>query len=381
MKTKIFLIIILIFTFIFSTCRSNPVSSGNGVIITDDTPPPDEIPVGGDGDGDITDPENDIVKVVLFTNSALKFYDENIIWTWKSTYSARAESGVYSSENVLYYLNEYGQTIDADNLVVEPDFIRIIDGDIYIIENIPPEDAFAQGALYKNYTKIYLNNVEYGNWLTRDYKIIKTVVSNDELYGQIETGAWYHLNGLLTDINIAQEDLAIYDYDTDTKTAKINNIPVSWITNFMNSAKYWLKSDEIWYSQNGYTFDGATLTEDGSILTDWRIAPFLTGYTDAPWMISAGRRWENGEYVLYWIECNSGWVIRFVPSSNQQTLFIRIYTGDGERTTGVYYKDLLKPIIIENHLYFIYDAQTYRYNFTTGLTGHFASGVSEVWEF
>jgi hypothetical protein len=98
-------------------------------------------------------------------------------------------------------------------------------------------------------------------------------------------------------------------------------------------------------------------------------------------VITAGTHYENGEDVLYFIQCATGHVIRYVPSVNQYTEFVRLYTGDGQTETGLFYKALLKPVIIDDGLFFIFDATTFRYDFTTGLASPFATGISEVMEY
>jgi hypothetical protein len=57
---------------------------------------------------------------------------------------------------------------------------------------------------------------------------------------------------------------------------------------------------------------------------------------------------------------------------------VRLYTGDGTTEEGLYYKPILKPVIVGDCLYFIFDAMVYKYDFVTGLTSLFTSGVSEV---
>lgn len=368
----VLLICIIVLFFIFA-CNGDGGGDIPTIIVTDDTPAPPIIP-----DPPPPDPDNEPVQVVLHTVAALKFFDGLVIWTWKTAQTAKAESRMYSAGNILYGLDEYGETAASWALVTTPDYIALDGSDKWIAENVPPEEAQAGGALYKNYTRIYLNATEYGHWSTRQYKADCLTIVDGDVYAHSDIGTWYHVNGSKADVRIVT-GFACYDYDSGTRTATIDGIGVSWLTNFMNGARHWLGSGGIWYSQNGYTWDGAVLNENGSVLTDWRTAPYLTGYTEAPVIIAAGTNYENSETVLYFIECNSGWVIRYVPSTDGQTLCVRLYAGDGLRTTGLYYQELLNPCVASGYLYFLFDANYYRYNFSTGLTGHFASGVSEVW--
>ncbi len=348
---------------------------GTHVIVTDpDTGPPVVDPP-------LPDPENEPVQIALYTGTSVNFFDGEKIWVWKTGKITKTDSGIYTHENLIYELNEYGQTLESKYLVDIPDYSQLDDdGNIWLSKNIPPDLAYSKGALYKDYTQIFKNSTEYGNWYDRQYQTSDLITLNNDIFTKSSTGNYYHINGTKSDIRILIENgFVCYDYDSTNHTAIIDSVAVEWITNYMNNANYWLESGGTWYSQNGYTWNGSVLNEEGSIMTEWRTAPYLTGYTEAPILISAGNRYENSEYVLYWIECNSGWVIKYIPSINQMSLFVRLYTGDGLRETGLLYQNLLKPIIAENSLYFIFDANVYRYNFESGLTGHFAGGVSEVW--
>lgn len=355
----------------FSGCSED----GTNVIVTDPNPGPPIV------DPPLPDPDNELVQIALYTGTSIMFYDGDVIWTWKTGNITRTDSGIYTHENLIYELNEYGQTLDSKYLVAIPDYSQIDDdGNIWLSKTVPPEEAFGLGALYKDYTKIYKNADEYENWFEREYKTSDLISLNNDLFTKSDTDKYYHIDGDKTDIRIAfNKGFACYNYDSGLHMATIDGIEIDWITNYMNNANYWIESGGVWYSQNGYTWNGSVLNENGSIMTEWRTAPYLTGYTEAPVLISAGNRYENSEYVLYWIECNSGWIIKYIPSINQMSLFVRLYTGDGLRTTGLLYQNLLKPIIAENNLYFIFDANVYRYNFESGLTGHFTSGISEVW--
>lgn len=359
-------IIIMILCF-FMACGDD----GDTVVVADPPviidPPPDP------------EPENEPIQLSLWTGAELKFYDGESIFSWETGITARAESGVYSHENILYYLDEYGQDISSQNLITTPDLIAVSPTDYYIYEHIDPVTASGMGGLYKDYSRFYQGNTEIGSWPTQQYITDKICIIDSELFARQTSGKWNAITGTKTDIHYVMSDFIIYDYDGTTRTAKIKGVSVSWSTNFLNGVKYWQESGGKYYSERGYIWDGVTLDESTGIMTDWRIQPFITGYTEAPVIISAGTHAENSETVIYWIECNSGWVVRQVTSTNQMTLHIRLYAGDGIRTTGVFYSDLLKPVIVGDYLYFIFEANVYRYSFVDGLTAHFTGGVSEVW--
>jgi hypothetical protein len=312
----------------------------------------------------------DDVSIALYTSAELKFYNGNIS-SWFIGKTARAASRIYSAGNVLYYLNADGSTNTSYNLVTTPDFIRVNGTDKWIIKKIDPVTAQSLGAQYKHYTRVYLNSTEYGFWANRQFECDDVAIVDGELYAHGTTGGWRHITGSNTNILHAQDGLVIYGVNTVNHIGYINDVYVSWSTNSLNGASQWQKSGTIWYSQNGYSFDGSTLVEDGLVMSELRSIQNV--------VIAAGVRNENSEDVLYWIDCATGWVIRHVTSTNQRSNHVRLYVGDGDSTTGIYYKALLKPCLAGDKLYFIFDAQIYVYDFTSGLTSHFTSGVSEVW--
>jgi hypothetical protein len=384
MKTLI-KILIFIFVTLNIACSNDPTR----VIVT--APPVDPPFIEG------PEPPAELGKIflVLYTENSTKFTDGESVWEWHNGKVHKAKSKIYNFGNVVYKLDDNGNTVDARNLVVEPDSISIDpvyeeiatkgiseppvdlkESGIWIIEHITAQEAYDMGALYKPYTRIYSDSIEYGNWFDNQYECDNIIVYNGDIYNKLKTGAWKSVTGQKNNINHVEPDgFAVYNFNIDSHTATIDGINVTFEYNFFSNAKWWLFSttENKWYSLNGYTWNGTTLEEEANVLWDFRSKSNV--------MLNIGVREENGEDVLYWIDCSTGQVYRYVPSVDQYQAFIRLYTGDGETETGTFYKKSLSPVITGNYLYFIFDAQTYRYDFKTGLTSHFIGGVSELWEF
>jgi len=362
------LVVVIIFMIFFIGCGGGGNSEP---IITDPTPP---VPVIEDNDNET---ETGPIKFIV-NNGGMKFFDGDNLWQWKTGVIKKAGSQLYSCDDILYSLDEYGETVQSWNLITTPDVIRVNGTDKWIIKNIDPETAYAAGALYKDYTQIYLNSDIYGDhWSTRQYKAVDMQILNNNVFIKDDIGNWHAITSEHENIRHVNDEFILHDFDSSTKRAKFNDIQVSWSTNYFNNATQWIKADGIWYNERGYTWDGATLTENGTSMSEWNNDPQGTGYTEAPVLIAAGSHYENSEDVIYFIECNSGWLIKYISSIDNYELSVRLYNGDGSRETGLLYKDVLKPIIIENHLYFIM-GETYKHDFITGLTAHFASGVNRV---
>jgi len=365
MKKIIFLLLITAFV----ACNNG--NNNHAVIVTDPTPAPPVVTPPPDP------PTNNPVKIALKTDAGMNFFDGSVIWTWKTGATVRAASGVYAYNSLLYQLNNYGETVKTVALTVQPSFMTVSDPDIdnadmWAVENITPDQALNMGGMYKYYTRIYHNNIEYpaeGSLFVQQYKTDKMAMINSDVFIH-GAGTWYYVNGSINNVRVVLPGFIIYNMDSNHNTAYINGIAVSWLRNFFFSASEWLKSGSTWYSQNGYSFNGMTLTEDGLAMSNLRTKQNI--------IIAAGSHVENGEEILYFIDCSTGWIIRYVPSTNQYIQTVQLYNGDGLNSTGAYYKPMLKPIIIENCLYFIFESNAYRYDFSTGLTGNFSTGVSEV---
>lgn len=380
-------LLVFVFVFLALTLVGCSGDGSNEPIVTgDDTPP-------------IIDPDDPHGPVVaaLKTAEGIKFYDGESIWLWRPGTGERAESRMYANGNTLYALDAEGSTIQSRAIATDPDRIRIelssgsssalkamsatsdpielADADVWIVETLSADEAAALGGLPKPYTRIWSNADEYGDWMSRQYETDELTIHNGNIFARTTPGgAWVHINGTMSGINVVVNGgFVVHDFNATTRTANIDGVPVTWSYNFFNTAKQWLRSGAKWYSHNGYTWDGATLVEHGSAMWDWR------SYGNV--IITAGTHYENGEDVLYFIQCATGHVIRYVPSVNQYTEFVRLYTGDGQTETGLFYKALLKPVIIDDGLFFIFDATTFRYDFKTGLTSPFATGISEVMEY
>jgi len=374
---------------LFAGCSDNPSPT---VVVSDEQEDPPIILPGNPQTPNTEDPEiitSDPI-IAIKTADSLKFYDGLYLWTWNTGKIERAKSKNYSCDNILYKLDDLGYTEESRTLITIPDYISITDGTVYkkssksitlqnsniwIIEDISADEAMQAGALPKPYTKIYCNAVEYGNWRQNQYVLENIITLDNDIYGQIPTTRWYHLNGSKDEVRVVTESgLAIYDYDLVNKRCMINGVMAWFSTNFFNGAKQWQKSGDIWYSQNGYSWDGETLVENGLAMADYK--------TVGNMVISAGTRFENGETVLYWIQCATGEVLRYIPSINQVKKYIDIYIADGTTETGLLFLNTLKPQIIDDYLYFIFEENVYRHNFLTGITSHFVSGdIEEVWEY
>ena len=375
-------IIIFLFAFLFACSgsgsdkkhhSSDTDSDTPAVIVTDDTVPdiiddtetPDIIP-------EDPDPLELSVKYIIFQDGEqVKFFNGSSVVVKQNGKSTYAGDRVITVNDKLYYMDSAGNISSQYSLNITPDFCAIdLDGNAWTGEVIPPNDTDMH-----YYFKVYKNNIYQK---TIQAQIVNMFLCGSDIIAISNTGVYYDISGNKTEINSAS-GFVVYDFDATLRTAKIDGITVSWSTNFFNTAKEWNGG----YSWNGYKWDGVTLTEDGSALACWRVrANYPISLPENAVVISAGSSVFAGETHYFFIECNSGWLFKYVPSSDTLQQITRLYTGDGYRDTGIYYSKILQPVCSHDSLYFKFDdGGLYRMRFDSLQISFvdFCDGYAEAW--
>lgn len=316
-----------------------------------------------------------IASVAFYDGTDTYFYDGTVIVKWKT---GRAEVTGYRKiavDDVLYTLDQNAQIQTEKNILSDYNLIVTdADNNVWQTKTIDPVTAYNAGAPARNHTKILYNGAEFGDWMTRQYITRSIQNVNGDIIILGDSGGYRHLNGTKTGIQAIYNDILMHDFDGNTRIGMLNGKPFATSFNFISNAKEWLKSGSKWYSMNGYTFDGNTVSENASALWCWNYqAQYPITIPENAVVIAAGTRVEAGEAVIYFIECNTGWVFRYVPSLNTMSQKVRLYNGNGLRATGIYYAAIMKPIVTDDGLYFIFDdGALYRYNFQSMTTGYVA---------
>lgn len=305
------------------------------VNVTDPYVPPVVIPDEPD------DPEiiaGGIKQVVFKDGNQVKFFDGSGVYVWRAGNSVSADNRKLTLEKVLYTMDGIGNIISQESLNIIPDFCVVdLDENVWTAKTIDPETAYNRGQLYTYYLDVYKNNVFF---VTLKLNPVSMILSGSDVIVIDINGAYYDATGTKTGINSAM-GFTVYDFDAVNRTAKINGVPVSWSTNSFNGAKQWNGA----YSWNGYKWDGVTLTENGSYLKIWtNRSNYPINIPENAVVISAGQSVFSGETHYFFIECNSGWLFKYIPSSDTLVQITRLYTGDGYRDTGIYYSKILNPV-------------------------------------
>jgi hypothetical protein len=284
--------------------------------------------------------------------------------------AANGHDGFISISDVLYQIDATGETVTTSRLPVAPDKIAINGTDIWCFEDI--YDAMTG----KDYTRIMLNSAQYGNWTANQFTVAEAMVTgNNDIIIQDTGDRYRNITDPTQVINYASHGgINIHSIDATNRRANIDNIRVAFSTNYFFSAKEWVEADGVYYSWNGYTWDGSVLSEVATKLSDFT----TLWYSERPVLRGVGSRIEHSEAVTYWIECNTGWLYRHTPSIDSLEMVIQIYQGDGTRNSGqIVYRDI-KPVMAGDCLYYTWNGTVWKYDFSSGLVSTFAAGV-DIW--
>lgn len=312
------------------------------------------------------------IKLALIANGTLYFYD--------GTFQAQENTSPINCGNRCFTASQSQNIYDASGDIsqtTELSNIYDIALDDWQIVKIDPATAYSLGGQSRNYTDIYYQDFQVGHWSTNQWECAGLFKTVSGAYIATDSNGNYHpLSETINGINYAG-DILIKDFNAVSRSATIEtdtSVPVSWSTNYFNNAKQWIELDGKWYSWNGYVFDGA-LTEQANALWEWNSTPYPFEVAESPVVLAIG---VHG--LQYWLECNTGWLFTFNPENDVVTRSKRLYTGDGLRTTGLTKSAELKPILIENWLYFHDGGSIYRLDLDSGIAELFFSGEGVIYE-
>jgi len=259
-----------------------------------------------------------------------------------------------------------------------PDTIAFQDEDVWTCTMITPVEAIALGGRYKYYSEIFLNNISQGHWVFNPYQCIDLLVTSDgSVILTTETGLKININGENERIHTAiNNGLLIYNYSAVSRTATANGTAVLWSTNYMANANRWQLVEEVWYSNNGYEFGMELIENQTGAMWAFNEYPYPGGMVNGekPTLESVG---VDG-FDVYWIECNSGWLIKHNTQSDQLTKLFRLWDGDGYRASGLIASENLAPALVGNKLYYHYNGTVFELNLETGFSMIFYNGFGIV---
>lgn len=359
-------ILILLFIALLFGCN---MDSGNYIEPTEnvtDNTPSESLP-----EVDPENPENSGAVVFgLYDGSDLTYYDGS---TFNTAYTDKkirqADNRVLSIEDILCYYDENGAVTASYQLPSVPDHILTVDSvssgrstiigiDVWTFETIDPDTAQDLGAMKKTYTKIYKNSTEFSNWYLNEYEIKNVYAFENRLIIETTASALVNLSDAAVPFK-CYSDLLITDVDYTNRKSIMNDVEVSFSQNYFYTSK-WQKCGDIFQSQHGLVFNGTELYENATALQDFISMEWTNGQKYSLW--PSGEREENSEYVSYWIDSTSGWLVRYVPSIDSYSFPVRLFIGSMNYADGNMTADTLDPVWIEDKLYFHESGSIYFYD-------------------
>ena len=121
----------------------------------------------------------------------------------------------------------------------------------------------------------------------------------------------------------------------------------------------------VYYSHNGYKYSYAFgFSKLSTAMNGWNVYPYpiTTIYGEAPTLVPVG----VGIQSIYWLECNTGTLIEYIPSIDQIKSQNRLYIGSGVRSDGIALASSLNPIKVDNYIYFGYQGKVIRFDLLNG---------------
>ena len=328
---------------------------------------------------DNPDPGPVTYNLILSDDSGVGFSNGTTYNHFMDGHVTHIAPGVFTVNDLIYQVNQYGAVISTTQLPAVPEAVAIAGGgaDIWTFEHIPPVYAAANGGMYDDYTRIWLNYSESGLWVNNNWIATRAVsTASGDVIAYDTLNRRYTQTDTIQAHYAAQDGILIHTVDTVTRRGTVRtadgDYPVAWATNYFNGADEWLESGGAWYSWNGYIWSVADgLQEQASDLTAF------INWTN-PVVIAAGTRVDASLERTYWIEANTGWLWMYTPAMDTLEQSVRLYVADGERSTGNIHAAEMEPIIISasntDTLYYTFEGAIWRYDFASGINGPFVAG-------
>jgi hypothetical protein len=298
-----------------------------------------------------------------------------------SQYEKHAGGGWYMVADELHQIDTVGN-VTATVFAPEPgDIVKRTSTGFVICDIMTPEEAAALGALPRTYSQFlhYSDDAqqwtELKHWSLNRWECTDIVeTESGHILAQDTVTAWHDLVGSAAAFTANEGGVLVANYDANTRRADfITSQGVTagvWATNYMSSAKNWIIHAGKYYSHNGYELTpGTGLAESANALDGFQSAPYPVDLPngETPTMIPVGS--DADLNVIYWIECNSGWLVELRTATNQVMVDRRLFVGDGMKMSGLAVAKKIRPLFIDNVIYFNHDSSVLYLDLTTGGSG------------
>lgn len=312
------------------------------------------------------------VVLALYDGENLKFWDGNMLTNGYTGVIKKSGPRKISIDNVLYYMDEYGASIHSRWLPGIPAAVLVVpneskastiyEDDIYTLIDIPPDEAYAAGARYKHYTRVFKNGIEIGQWNLNEYEVVSVIeTASGHIIAQDSMKHWHNLTDNKVIYNAFQDGLMFYNVDDVAMYGSVTDADgdysFTWGDGFFHHSR-WQKAGNTYYSENGFIWrPGITFIEPANEMYGWNKyetyhETYDGVYGERPYLLPSGVYTENGEEVTYWIETVTGHLYRHIPSIDNLDYIIDVYEGLGYRMDAIPYFNTLKPEVIGDDLFY-----------------------------
>jgi len=312
------------------------------------------------------------IKFALYDGSTLQLWDGNTLIDAYTGIIRQAGHRKLSIDNAIYYFDEFANSTYSAWLNIIPDAITVRDtqsasravvytDDIYTLETIDANEAYALGALPRPYTRIYENAIEVGIWYENQWETSDVITSASGHIVIIDTVEAYHniTNGKIID-TVYEGGIMLHDMGTEHGfiTDETGTYEVTWEMNHFDHS-VWQKAGDTWYTENGYewTATGGVISNANAMYAwnsfDTYPDSYDAIYGERPYLLPAGvKEIDIGEYCLYWIETVTGQLYKYTPLGDSLELVTEIYEGADTRMEAIPYYNTLDPELIDNEIWY-----------------------------
>jgi len=320
------------------------------------------------------------VKAALYDGTTVRLWDGTNTVDWKTGIAVHANGRKIAVGEVLYFLDADGAITQAINLPALPAGVTVIGDPVtYTFEEITSEEAMEIDWTPGARTRIWQDGAEYGDWHENSWTYVRSFeAANSDVIAvdDVSPGRYHDVTRALDYSHIiwavplgpifympdfaSSNNIMVYDAEyPDGRAVTITGGGFPWW-----GREPWIEAAGIYYDGYGDVWNpgaGTFTTHSNSLQQFAGSLPSLitaTGYSyhDAgqyPQMIPAYL--DAG--MIYFIECVSGALVSFSPSTGVAAFVQFLYAGDGWQSTGQVKAKTLKPEFIDADLYF-HDAGT-----------------------
>jgi len=318
------------------------------------------------------------IKFAVQTTTEIYFFNGINLNLWKSGTIKKVGSNEFVVNDTIYNLTSEGIETSSTILPKIPTAIKRTDSGVVWCYQYTKQEAYAMGGQPKPYSAFYLDNTIISQWYFNQFECKSIESIGTDVFAVDQNGGYHTITGSYTNVFHA-DNLIMHSLDTLHKTIGFNSNTENYGFNYAMNSRQWILYNNIYYAENGYTWtETGGLIENGTVLHGWNAYPYpLTTqnpFGEALVLLKVG----ISNHKLYWIECNSGFLFEYDSNTDALTQKSRLYISNGLRSTGIYFRGVLKPFLMDHILYYSEGGAIHSLDINTGSLNIFYANVGEV---